>query len=111
MMGGADKIIAKGSELYEQGKYLEASEIPNMLVFAEPNNQKAKNLLADTFEQIGYQQESTSMRNSFLLGAYELRTGLKGDLPPRSTRPDVIRAMPTQNWLDFHDIGIDPKKA
>ena len=27
MMGGADKIMAKGRELYDQGKYLEASEI------------------------------------------------------------------------------------
>lgn len=111
MMGGADKIIAKGNELYNQGKYLEASEILNKLVFAEPHNQNAKNLLADTFEQIGYQQESTGVRNSFLQGAYELRTGLQGGVPPRSTGPDVIRAMPTDNWLDFLGISIDPKKA
>lgn len=111
MMGGADKIIAKGGELYNQGKYLEASEILNKLVFAEPQNQAAKNLLADTFEQIGYQQESTSVRNSFLQGAYELRTGLPGGVPPRSTGPDVVRAMPTDNWLDFLGISIDPKKA
>lgn len=111
MMGGGDKIIAKGRELYSQGKYLEANEILNKLVFAEPENQTAKNLLADTFEQIGYQQESTGVRNSFLQGAYELRTGLPGGVPPRSTGPDVIRAMPTDNWLDFLGISIDPKKA
>jgi alkyl sulfatase BDS1-like metallo-beta-lactamase superfamily hydrolase len=111
MMGGSDKIIAKGKELYNQGKYLEASEILNKLVFAEPKNQMAKNLLADTFEQIGYQQESTGIRNSFLQGAYELRTGLQGGVPPRTTGPDVIRAMPTDNWLDFLGISIDPKKA
>ena len=75
MMGGADKIMAKGRELYDQGKYLEASEILNRVVFAEPKNQAAKNLQADVFEQIGYQMESPSLRNSFLQGAYELRTG------------------------------------
>lgn len=111
MMGGSDKIIAKGKELYKQGKYLEATEILNKLVFAEPQNQAAKNLLADTFEQIGYQQESTGVRNSFLQGAYELRTGLQGGVPPRTTGPDVIRAMPTDNWLDFLGISIDPQKA
>lgn len=111
MMGGASKILAKGSELFNQGKYLEATEILNKLVFAEPQNQTAKNLLADTFEQLGYQQESTSVRNSFLQGAYELRTGLPGGVPPKSTGPDVIRAMPTENWLDFLGISIDPKKA
>lgn len=111
VLGGADKIMAKGKELYNQGKYLEATEILNKLVFAEPQNQAAKNLLADTFEQIGYLQESTGVRNSFLQGAYELRTGLPAGVPPRTTGPDVIRAMPTDNWLDFLGISIDPKKA
>ena len=111
MMGGADKIMAKGRELYDQGKYLEASEILNKVVFAEPKNQAAKNLQADVFEQIGYQMESPSLRNSFLQGAYELRTGLPGGVPVRSSGPDVIRAMSTENWLDFLGISVDPKKA
>lgn len=111
MMGGADKIMAKGRELYDQGKYLEASEILNRVVFAEPKNQAAKNLQADVFEQIGYQMESPSLRNSFLQGAYELRTGLPGGVPVRSSGPDVIRAMSTENWLDFLGISVDPKKA
>lgn len=111
MMGGADKILAKGTELIHEGKYLEATEILNKLVYAEPQNQKAKDLLADAFEQIGYQQESSSVRNSFLQGAYELRTGLPGGIPPKSTGPDVIRAMPTESWLDFLAISVDPRKA
>ena len=76
MMGGADKIIAKGKELYDQGKYCHAQEILNKLVYAEPDNQAAKDLLADVFEQIGYQRESPSVRNSFLAGACELRSGI-----------------------------------
>ena len=36
MMGGSDKIMAKGRELQAQGKYLESVEILNKLVFAEP---------------------------------------------------------------------------
>ena len=74
MMGGAGKIMAKGKELYDQGKYREAMEILNKLVYAEPGNQAAKDLLADVFEQIGYQKESPSVRNSFLAAAYELRS-------------------------------------
>ena len=35
-----------------------------------PSNQAAKDLLADVFEQIGYQKESPSVRNSFLAAAY-----------------------------------------
>ncbi len=108
MMGGAGKIIAKGKQLHNQGKYLEAAEILNKLVLAQPKNQAARNLLADVFEQIGYQKESPSLRNSFLAGAYELRSGLPKGIPPKSTGPDVIRAMSTESWLDFLGISVDP---
>ena len=111
MMGGSDKIMAKGKELSDQGKYLLATEILNKLVFAEPQNKPARQLLADVYEQLGYQAESTSVRNTFLQGAYELRNGLPGGAPPRSTGPDVVRAMSTGHWLDFLGISMDPKNA
>jgi alkyl sulfatase BDS1-like metallo-beta-lactamase superfamily hydrolase len=111
MMGGSDRIVAKGRELAAQGKYLHATEILNRLVFAEPRNQPARQLLADVYEQLGYQAESTSVRNTFLQGAFELRNGLPGGVPPRSTGPDVVRAMSTEQWLDFLGISMDPKKA
>ena len=111
MMGGSAKIVAKGKALIAQGKYLHATEILNKLVFAEPRNQEARRLLADAFEQLGYQAESTSVRNTFLQGAFELRNGLPGGVPVRSAVPDVIRAMSTEQWLDFVGISMDPKKA
>jgi alkyl sulfatase BDS1-like metallo-beta-lactamase superfamily hydrolase len=111
MMGGSDKIMAKGKELVGQGKYLEASEILNKLVFAQPANQPAKDLLAAAFEQLGYQKESPTLRNIYLQGAYELRNGLPAGTPARSTGPDMVRAMSTENWLDFIGISIDPRKA
>jgi alkyl sulfatase BDS1-like metallo-beta-lactamase superfamily hydrolase len=111
MMGGAEKIIAKGKELYNQGKYRHAQEILNKLVYAEPQNQKAKDLLADNFEQIGYQQESPSVRNSFLAAAYELRSGIPGGASPKTTGPDMVRAMTTELFLDFLGIRMDSKKA
>jgi alkyl sulfatase BDS1-like metallo-beta-lactamase superfamily hydrolase len=111
MMGGAEKILARGQQLYDEGAYLYATEILNKLVFAEPHNQAARRLLADTFEQLGYQAESTSVRNTFLQGAFELRNGLPGGVPVRSAVPDVVRAMSTEQWLDFVAISMDPKKA
>ena len=111
MMGGSDKIMAKGGELIDQGRYLEAAEILNKLVFAEPQNMPARRLLANGYEQLGYQAESTSVRNSYLQGAFELRNGLPGGTPPRTTGPDVVRAMSTELWLDFLGISLDPKRA
>ncbi len=111
MMGGAGRIMTKGKELYDQGKYREATEILNKLVYAEPDNRAAKDLLADVFEQIGYQKESTSVRNSFLAAAFELRNGLPMGVPPRTTGPDTIRGMSTELWLDYIAILVDSSKA
>jgi alkyl sulfatase BDS1-like metallo-beta-lactamase superfamily hydrolase len=111
MMGGASKIIAKGKELYRQGKYRHAQEILNKLVYAEPQNQAAKDLLADAFEQFGYQQESPSVRNSFLAAALELRSGIPEGASPKTMGPDVVRAMTTDLFLDFLGIRVDSKKA
>ncbi|MRT18747.1 MBL fold metallo-hydrolase, partial [Vitellibacter sp. q18] len=47
----------------------------------------------------------------FLQGAFELRNGLPGGVPPRSSGPDVIRAMSTEQWLNFIGISLDPKRA
>jgi len=111
MMGGAEKILAKGKELSDRGKYLEASEILNKLVYAQPQNQAGKDMLADVFEQIGYQQENPGLRNSFLAGAYELRSGIPASEAVDSTSPDIIRAMSTELFLNFLGIRMDGTKA
>ena len=67
--------------------------------------------MADVFEQIGYQQESPSVRNSFLAAALELRSGIPEGASPKTGGPDMIRAMTTELWLDFLGIRLDSKKA
>lgn len=111
MMGGAPKIIARGQELFNEGKYRLAMEIVNKLVQAEPQNGAAKDLLADIFEQLGYQQENPGIRNSYLSGAYELRSGIPQGEAASSSSPDVIRAMSTELFLNFLGIKMDSRKA
>ena len=111
MMGGAEKIMKRGKELHDAGKYRLAQEILNKLVQAQPRNRVAKDLLADVFEQIGYQQENPGLRNSFLAAAFELRSGIPAGAAPDSTGPDVVRAMSTELFLDFLGIRMDPRKA
>jgi alkyl sulfatase BDS1-like metallo-beta-lactamase superfamily hydrolase len=111
MMGGAEKIVARGRQLHDEGRYLHAQEIVNKLVQAEPQNQVAKDLLADIFEQLGYQQENPGLRNSYLAAAYELRTGIPQGEAVSSSSPDVIRAMSTELFLNFLGIRMDSRKA
>ena len=111
MMGGSKKILARGQQLHNEGKYFLAQEILNKLVQAEPTNTAAKNLLADIFEQIGYQQENPGLRNSYLAATYELRTGIPQGNTADSSSPDVIRAMSTELFLNFLAIRMDSRKA
>ena len=83
----------------------------NKLVQAEPQNQAAKDLLADIFEQLGYQQENPGLRNSYLAAAYELRTGIPLGETVDSSSPDVVRAMSTELFLNFLGIRMDSRKA
>jgi alkyl sulfatase BDS1-like metallo-beta-lactamase superfamily hydrolase len=111
MMGGAGPIMDKGRELFEQGRYLHAQEILNRLVLAEPDNAAAKDLLADVFEQLGYQQENPGIRNSYLAAALELRSGIPEGVAPSPVTADVITAMSTELLLDFVAIRLDSRRA
>ena len=111
MMGGTDNIISKGQSLFNEGEYKLAQEILNKLIYAQPENKQAKALLADVYEQIGYQQESNSVRNSFLAAALELREGIpQGDIPDTGS-PDMVRAMTTEMFLDFIGVRVNSQKA
>jgi alkyl sulfatase BDS1-like metallo-beta-lactamase superfamily hydrolase len=111
MMGGADRILPRGRALIDAGEYLLATEILDRLVQAEPSNAAAKDLLAEAFEQIGYQQESPSLRNSFLAAALELRSGIPAGLLPKTASPDLVRSLGTDLWLDYLGILVDSRKA
>jgi alkyl sulfatase BDS1-like metallo-beta-lactamase superfamily hydrolase len=111
MMGGHEKIVARGQALFDEGKYMYAQEIVDKLVWAQPGNQEAKDLLADIFEQIGYQQENPGLRNSYLAGAFELRSGIPDGASPASSGPDMVEAMSTELFLNFIGIRMDSKLA
>ena len=110
MMGGAASIVAKAQELYESGEYRLAMEILNKLIYAQPDNRQGKAILADVFEQLGYQYESASMRNVFLATAQELRNGTQTIVAPRGTSP-LARAMTTSQWWDSVATRVDSSRA
>jgi alkyl sulfatase BDS1-like metallo-beta-lactamase superfamily hydrolase len=107
MMGGAKEIIFRGQALHDEGEYRLAMEILNKLVYAQPDNSEAKDLLASVFEQLGYQYESASMRNVFLSSAQELRNGAPAVAAPRGTTPSLARAMTTTQWWDAVATRVD----
>lgn len=111
MMGGAAAIMTRAAELYDSGDYRLAMEILNKLVYAEPQNAAAKDQLADVFEQLGYQYESSSMRNVFLTASQELRDGAAPRGAPRGIPPSTARALSISQWWDILATRVDSIRA
>lgn len=104
-MGGADNVLKKAKESFDKGEYRWVAEVCKHIVFADPNNEQARYLEADALEQLAYQTETATWRNNFLLGAFELRNGVKALSIERS---DSFLSMPTELIMDY--IGLLVKK-
>ena len=74
-LGSTELVLCKAKKDYAKGEYQWVAQITKELVYADPSNQKARNLCADALEQLGYQAESGAWRNAYLMGAAELRKG------------------------------------
>ncbi|WP_256985580.1 alkyl/aryl-sulfatase [Bordetella genomosp. 1] len=111
MMGGTDALLQKAREYYKKGDYRWVAEVVNYAVFADPQNQTAKNLQADALEQMGYQAESGPWRNFYLTGAKELREGVQKLPVPDTASPDTVRAMTLDMLFDYFGVRLNREKA
>ncbi len=110
-MGGAPAILAKAKADFDKGEYRWVAEILQRVVFADPNNKDAKEMLADAYEQMGYQAESGPWRSVYLQGAYELRNGVPSAGGTNVASPDTIKAMPPEMTFDFFGVRLNGEKA
>ncbi len=107
-IGGAKKVLAAAKKAMAAGDYRWSSDLLNQLVFADSKNARAKSMLADSYEQQGYQAESAIWRNMFLSAARDLREGAKPGLTTQSL--DLIAAIPTGLLLNSVATRLDPEK-
>lgn len=109
-MGGAEATIKLAKADFAQGDYRFVATALNKVVMAEPSNQEARDLLADTYEQLGYQSEGAGWRNTYLSGAQELRIGIQSGAP-KAASADVISEMDVPTLFDFLAVKVDALKA
>jgi alkyl sulfatase BDS1-like metallo-beta-lactamase superfamily hydrolase len=110
-MGGSKNILDKAKKDFEQGNYRFAATAVNKVVQVEPNNLKARALLADTYEQMGYQAEGAGWRNIYLTGAQELRLGKLSPGAPKTASEDILSEMDVSMLLDYIAVQVDSIKA
>ncbi|EJG2168203.1 MBL fold metallo-hydrolase [Citrobacter freundii 47N] len=110
-LGGAKQTIELAQEAYDKGDYRWTSELLKHVISAEPDNQAAKNLQANAFEQLGYQAESATWRGFYLTGAKELREGVRKFTHGTTNSPDTINGMSVEMLLDYMAVRLDSEKA
>ena len=110
-MGGAAALLDKARGSFEQGDYRWTAEVLNHLVFAEPDNGDARELLAATYDQLGYRAESAPWRDVYLSGAYELRHGPPETGMNLSNAMGLLRHTPMERFLDAMAIRLNADKA
>jgi alkyl sulfatase BDS1-like metallo-beta-lactamase superfamily hydrolase len=110
-MGGADNVLRKAKGSYDQGDYRWVAEVVNHVVFADGSNVAARELLADAYEQLGYQAESAPWRNFYLTGAQELRRGVAKLPSANVASPDIMSAMPLDMIFDYLGVRLNGDRA
>ncbi len=109
-MGGADEVLRKAQNYFDEGDFRWAAQLLNYVIFADPGNQQAKALQADTLEQLGYGAENGTWRNFFLTGAMELRDGSIGT-PTTANAPDIAAALSVEQLFDSVALRVNGPAA
>ena len=123
-MGGLSNILTTAQEDYDQGRYRIVAMVLNNVVFGTHRaakegilldmesalRQDAINLLANAYDQMGYQAESGAWRGFYLSGAQELRNGG----PPASGTMSIfnnktVEAMNFELICDYLSTLLDPQ--
>ncbi len=107
-LGGAERTLALAQNAMAGGDYRWASDLLQNLIFAAPDNAAAKAMLANSYQQQGFQAESAIWRNQFLSAASDLTRGRPQASVAQSN--DMIAAISTQELLDSAATLFAPER-
>ncbi|MFJ6415552.1 alkyl/aryl-sulfatase [Paeniglutamicibacter sp. NPDC091659] len=109
-MGGIENVVALARTAVGEGDFRWAATLLDHAVFADPGHEGARELQADTLEQLAYGSENGTWRNFFLSGATELRHGKFGT-PASSGSPAVVAQLTPAQLFDVMCISVNGPKA
>jgi alkyl sulfatase BDS1-like metallo-beta-lactamase superfamily hydrolase len=111
LMGGKAGVIRAARAAYDTGDFRWATELLNHVVFAEPGDAEARELLAQAYEQMGFMAEAATFRNSYLTAASELRHGPPQKGLDRTRFLEVLQHTPVERFLDAMAAALDGPAA
>jgi alkyl sulfatase BDS1-like metallo-beta-lactamase superfamily hydrolase len=109
-MGGIDRVVELARNAFDEGDFRWAATLLDHAVFADADHTDARELYADTLEQLAYGAENGVWRNFFLSGATELRTGNFGTAT-QATSPTLLSQLTPEQMFDSFAININGPRA
>jgi alkyl sulfatase BDS1-like metallo-beta-lactamase superfamily hydrolase len=111
LMGGRVGVLAAAQAAYDAGDYRWAAELLDRVMFAEPGDAAARELLARAHEQMGFMAEAATWRNSYLTAAAELRHGPSRTGIDRTRFLEVLAHTPVERFLDAMAAALNGPDA
>ena len=111
LAGGSNNVLLKAQKAFDEGNYRWAAELLNHLVSVEPKNIVARELLARSYDQLGYQAESGPWRDVYLTGALELRQGTSNTSVNLAATKDLLLQTPVSNFFDTLAVRLKSEDA
>ncbi|MBP6816375.1 MAG: MBL fold metallo-hydrolase, partial [Burkholderiaceae bacterium] len=111
LMGGAEQTLAAARSAFERGELRWTAELLDHVVFAQPDHRDARELLARTYEQLGYRAESAIWRNVYLSGAQELRSGKTANGPDPAQAIELLGLAPVTRYLEAMAASLNGPRA
>jgi len=109
-IGGIDRVVEIAREAFDAGDFRWAATLLDHAVFTDDSNVAARDLYADTLEQMGYGAECATWRNFFLSGATELRDGNFGT-PVSTTSLTMLSQLTPEQMFDILAISVNGPSA
>jgi alkyl sulfatase BDS1-like metallo-beta-lactamase superfamily hydrolase len=111
LAGGPEGLRAAAQKAFDAGDFRWAAELLKHAVYADPSDKPARELLARSFEQMGFLAESAPWRNVYLSGALELRDGPPTQGPSRVAFAELLQHTPIERFLEAMAASLNAEKV
>jgi len=109
-MGGIERVVEIARTAFDSGDYRWAVTLLDHAIFTDENHAAARELYADTLEQLGYGAECATWRNFFLSGATELRDGNFGT-PVNTSSTTILSQLTPEQMFDTLALSVNGPRA
>ncbi len=110
-MGGSAAVLERAQNSLDEGDYRWVAEVLNHVVFAEPDNDAAKEMLAEAYRQLAYRAEAGPWRDVYLTGAFELQFGAPEQGIDLSNALPLLEQTPVIQFLRAMSVRLKAEDA